>query len=444
MRPPSLQTAMAPYLRRARARAMSRGAVDGILVGALVTGAALLAGRLLGVGTPLAAGCLFVCVVAAGVLLARCRLPNDGRLVTALDADLGLKARVCTAWESEAAQRREPVAEAQIRDAMTALSAKTPRDWAPRLVPRRAWIAAPAMALAAAALLAPSRGEAGPQLSAPQREAITAAAEALSDDRTLSARLRDAESVDAALAALADYEERAETYEQSRSALNTVRETLRQPPDGRAAADALEGAAPTSYPALQQQLRDLRENLARNATTAGLAHALEDIETRAVTEATLQAIIDELRKIEDVAQTAPLVSVDEIRAQKRAVALAAIDVDVPGSQARTDGVAGAETGDMVAQGSRLPDAVAATETADAMLLQSLESASMRESTVYATTRDADGRESAPVLMPFRDAVANARAEIEYAVQNDELPVAYRDRIRRYFDALQQIAEEGAP
>ncbi|MBT3268803.1 hypothetical protein HN371_16740 [Candidatus Poribacteria bacterium] len=444
MRPPSLQTAMAPYLRRARVRAMSRGSVDGILVGALVAGVTLLSHRLLGIGTPLLAACSLAIAVPAGLLVARVRLPDDGTLLTSLDADLGLKARVRTAWESGAAERHGPLAQAQIRDAVTALNANTPRDWLPRLLPRRAWGMPLAVGLAASALLAPSRGEAGAQLSAPERTAISAAAEALSDDRALSGRLRDAESVEEALAALADYEERAETYRESRRALDMVRDALPQPARNSSPADALTAATPASYPALQERLRGLRDRLARNATTGGLAQALDDIEMRAVTEATLQAIIDELRELEGIAQTAPLTSLDEIRAQERAVALAAIDVEAGGTQARTDGVAGAETGDMVAQGSRIPDAVTVAQAADAMLLESLESAAIRESRVYTRARDADGRESEPVSMPFREAVANARAETEYAVRNDELPVAYRDRIRRYFDALQRIAEEDAP
>lgn len=445
MNPPSLNAATAPYLRRARVRATLRGAVDGTIAGVAVAGGVFLADRLFGVGNTGVAVVAFAVCLAGGVAFARLRLPDDAHLLASLDADLGLKARVRTAWESARADRREPLAEAQIRDAVRALGAHTPQGWLPRLVPRRAWATPILVALAAAPLLIPPRGIAESTLTPVQIRAIAAAAAALSDDDALSDRLRDAESVEDALVALADYEERAETHEQSRRALDVAREALRGvAPDARSPAEALDDLAPASYPALQEQLRELRDKLARNATTAGLAQALEEVETVAVTEATLSKIVEELRKLENEARTAPLASLDAIREQKRAVALAAIDTQGSGSQARTDGVAGSETGETVAEGSRLADVVAATEAADAMLLEGLESASLRESRVYTRRRDADGSRSEPELMPFREAVANARAEVEYAVRNDELPVAYRDRIRRYFDALQKIAEEDAP
>jgi hypothetical protein len=445
MNPPSLHAAIAPYLLRARTRATLRGAVDGAMVGAVAACGMLVAYRLLGVGSPVVAGLGFVAISAAGVAFARRRLPDDAQLLVALDADLGLKARVRTAWETTHTDRREPLAEAQIRDAVQALSEHTPHGWLPRLVPRRAWATPALVALAVAPLLMPTHGVAEPTLTAPQREAISAAADALRADDALSDRLRDAETVEDALVALADYEERADTHERSKQALNVAREALQgSAPNVRSPADALDDLAAASYPALQEQLRELRDKLARNATTAGLAQALEDVDTVAVTEATLRKIVEELRKLEDAAETAPLASLDAIREQKRAVALAAIESQGSGSQARTDGVAGSETGDMTAEGSRLGEIAAATEAADAMLLESFESESLRESRVYTRRRNADGSRSEPELLPFREAVANARADIEYAVRNDELPVAYRDRILRYFDALQKIAEEDAP
>jgi hypothetical protein len=444
----SLHSAVEPFLRRARWRATARGAVDGSIVGAVLAGCALAAGQLSTVGGWPLAGVALAGSVVVGVVASRWRLPSAPRLLTSLDADFDLKARVRTAWESEASSDASddpsPLVEAQVRDAIARLSARSPRDWIPRLLPRRAWGTPVVVGLAAATLLIPARGVAEPQLTAPQREAIGRAAKTLSDDEALSKRLRAAQTVDEALAALADVEERVETYEESRQALDATRDALRDVAAGPSPADALRDVESTSYPALQDQLRNLRDKLARNATTVGLAQALEGVETRDVTEATLRKIVEELRKLEDAARTEPLASLAEIRQQKSAVALAAIDAQAGGTNARTDGVAGTETGDMVAQGSRLANAAAAQEAADAMLLRSLESSSLRESRVQTRRRDANGLASEPELMPFREAVANARAGVAYAVQNNELPVAYRDRIRRYFDALQQIAEEDAP
>ncbi len=441
MRRPSLQSAIDPFLRRARWRATVRGAVDGTLLGSTLAGLALAAGQLWSVGGPPLACVTFACSAAAGMIAARWRLPSVPRLLTSMDADLNLKARVRTAWDSEASDESGPLVQAQISDAIETLGFHTPREWIPRLIPRRALATPVVIALAVSALLMPSRGTAESQLTAPQREAIAQASETLSADETLGQQLRDAESVHEALAALADAEARVEAHDESQSALDATREALRDVVGGPSPADALRDVAATAYPELQSQLRELRDKLARNATTAGLAQALEGIEARDVTEATLARIVEELRKLEDVARTEPLASLDEIREQKRAVALAAIDAQAGGTNARTDGVAGSETGDMVAQGSRLANAAAAQEAADAMLLESLESSSLRESRVHTRRRDADGLAAEPELMPFREAVANARANVAYAVQNNELPVAYRDRIRRYFDALHQIAEE---
>jgi len=414
------------------------------MVGAAIAACALASGRLWDVGGPPLATVGLAGSLVFGVVAARWRMPAPPRLLASLDAELGLKARVRTAWESEASGDPNPLVEAQIRDAIGRLSLRATRDWIPRLLPRRAWGIPVVVVLAVATLLLPSRGEAEPQLSNQQRQAVTRAAEALGADEALAERLREAATVDEALAALADVEARVEAHEESRRALGATREALRNIADGPSPADALRDVAATSYPELQDQLRALRAKLARNATTAGLAQALEEVGTRDVTETTLRKIVEELRKLEDAAGTEPLASLDEIREQKRAVALAAIDAQEGGTNARTDGVAGTETGQMTAQGSRLEDVAAAREAADAMLLESMESSSLRESRVQTRRRDENGLALEAELMPFREAVANARAGVAYAVQNNELPAAYRDRIRRYFDALQEIAEEDAP
>ena len=107
-----------------------------------------------------------------------------------------------------------------------------------------------------------SAGAAEPTLTAVQGVAISSAADALGADDALSERLSDAESIEDALVTLADYEERAERGEQSRHALDLAREALQEAaPGANSPADTLDSLAPTSYPALQEQLKQNKNDI---------------------------------------------------------------------------------------------------------------------------------------------------------------------------------------
>lgn len=422
-----------PFVRRRRVRDVMEGVCIGAAVGAVVFGIFLWGGGLVGWGL----GGAFVSVVVGG-FVGRYVSPDVAGVCSLLDKDFELKERLRTACELK--EETSPLATLQRRDALDHLATKTPQEWIPRRFPRWGW-GVPVLYGVVSFPFLLSRGSSAPD---PERIAVRRAEEVLREkvpqELFRVEELERARNAREALAALADLEARLKASSPATDVLATVRETLQSgiPRGTSSLADALD-AAPLSD-ALREELRTLRERLSRQESAESLVRALESVETQGVSEETLKRIVAALRELEKQSDAELLKALEEIRSQKKAIAAVALETR-RGSAARLDAVAGNESDDSEAKGSRLPFSSRSHE-AGVLTLEGLFSASGKEVRVYSEKRVSPS--NLERFIPFQEVVLASRQEAERALQEETLPLAYRDRIAAYFSALSEVSRKERP
>ena len=427
-------------------RAALRGALFGSLIGSAVLFAALTAGRLMHFPSVLQGAALFTACVFAGAFFffKKTRAPQP--TLAEIDRFYDLKDRVQTAYALETDGASTDMEKAQIADATERLSNADAKAWLPRLLPRWAWASPCAPLLACVPLLLPPPAPDPNAMTDGERTAALKAAEALSMDDEARQKLKRAETLREAFAALAEAEKRAEEAAQSAQALATAQKTLAQ---GEPLSDALRGAASDPPPDLAERLRALRDALASNPSAEALSDALIGIETAAVSAAKLNAIADALRQLERRADPNAAETLKRIQAQKRKLAAAALNSPsqngAPSGQTAGGNNAGTDhdNNPSAQTPADLPDEPFNKNAR--LILETLENAGARQETVYSSKKESGKTPSEPELLPFKQAALNAsRSALSSAeagaVNAERLPAAYRERIRRYFKAVEAAAQ----
>ena len=442
-----MHKAARPFLKRARMRAALRGALYGSFLGSAVLFAALTAGQLMRFPFAFVSGAaLFAACVTAGAFFFFKKARAAQPILEEIDRFYDLKDRVQTAYALETDGASADMEKAQIADAAERLSNADAKAWIPRLLPRWAWTSPCALLLACVPLLLPPPAPDPNAMTDDERIAAIEAANALSkDDSEAEQKLKRALTLREAFAALAEAEKRAEESAQSAEALATAQKTLAQ---DKPLSDALRGAAAEPPPDLAERLRALRDALASNPSAEAVLDALAGIETAAVSEAKLNAIADALRQLERRADPNAAETLKRIQAQKRKLAAAALNSPPqngsPSGQTAGGNNAGTDLDNNPS--ARTPaDLPEATLQKNAQLiLETLENVGARQETVYSSKKESGKPDSEPELLPFKQAALNAsRSALKNAeagaVNAERLPAAYRDRIRRYFKAVETAA-----
>lgn len=446
-----MHKAARPFLKRARMRAALRGALYGSFLGSAALFAALTAGRLMRFpSTFLGAALLAVCA-AVGAFFFFKKARRAPPILAEIDQFYDLKDRVQTAYALETNGASTPMEEAQIADAAQRLSNADAKAWIPRLLPRWTWMSPCAALLACVPLLTPPPAPDPNAMTDNERTAALEAVDALSMDSGARQKLKRAETLREAFAALAEAEKRAEEAAQSAAALATAQKILAQ---DQPLSDALRGAAADPPPDIAERLRALRDALASNSSAETVLDALAGIETASVSAAKLNAIADALRQLERSADPNAAETLKRIRAQKRKLAAAALNSS-PQNGSRSGQTAGGNNAGTDLDNNpsaRTPAALPeeASQNNAQLLLETLENAGARQETVYSSKKESGKANAAPELLPFKQVALNAsRAALENADADavnlkissaERLPAAYRDRIRRYFKAVEAAAQ----
>ncbi len=388
---------------------------------------------------------LFIACAAVGAVFFFKKARRAPPTLAEIDRFYDLKDRVQTAYALETDGASTPMEEAQIADAVERLSNADAKAWIRRLLPRWAWMPPCALILACAPLLTPPPAPDPNAMTDNERTAALEVANALSMDSEAHQKLKRAETLREAFAALAEAEKRAEEAAQSAEALAAAQKILAQ---DKPLSDALRGAAADPPPDIAERLRALRDALASNRSAGAVLDALDGIETAAVSAAKLNAIADALRQLEQRADPNAADTLKRIRAQKRKLAAAALNAP-PQNGSRSGQTAGgnnAGTDHDNNPSARTPAALPeeAPQNSAQLLLETLENAGARQETVYSSKKESGKPNAEPELLPFKQVALNAsRAALENAdaeaVNSERLPAAYRDRIRRYFKAVEAAA-----
>ena len=183
-------------------------------------------------------------------------------------------------------------------------------------------------------------------------------------------------------------------------------------------------------------LRQLAEQLGNNAAAKGLADQLNEIGTEGISPERLAKIARSMLEIDqqtkDMAQLEEIL--EEIKASRKNIGLAGIEMArKTGGVAGSDGGPGEESETGEARGTQVEAMPLETQPTKALQLRGTTSDS--EEFATASTQDMPNGEEEPTYMQHRKVFLNARQAYAEAVERDEIPVRYRQRVKDYLDAI---------
>ena len=218
-------------------------------------------------------------------------------------------------------------------------------------------------------------------------------------------------------------------------------------------------------PELQAELRELFERLAEGLPKGTLSDTLNQIQGKAVTPETLRDIIAALENVDKSDDLAQLKA--QLTARQKDLALAAIETEASsGGIANKDGAPGQNAGTTEVQGTAEstsnPDPQSELQTTETDTTQSdtdsenatppltgeetpilqvngnpltLTTAASGDAQGFSDVFTGEGRDGAPVYLPFNDAVLNASRSYAEAIDNKRIPARYQAQIKAYLEAI---------
>lgn len=237
--------------------------------------------------------------------------------------------------------------------------------------------------------------------------------------------------------------------------------------DSTTLADELERLAAQAEltPELRDELAKLFAKLGENVPQGELSSALDQVQGKAVSQDTLQEIVDALHQLHQLNQLEA-----QITESRKDIALAGIETDQPnGGIASSDGAPGRESGSQETQGTQVTsgpsdvspsdngttpsvdenvtekpltgDEAPSLEIAGNTLKLNSEAASDTQSITRVFTGKARNAGTEPDYMSFSDVVLNAQREHAQAIKNNRIPARYRLQIKAYLEAIAKINEK---
>ena len=207
-------------------------------------------------------------------------------------------------------------------------------------------------------------------------------------------------------------------------------------------ADQMEGLTDKQRAELDALLRQLAERLGDNPTAKNLVDQLNEIGTEEVSPEMLAKIARSLLEIEqrakDIAQLEDIL--EEIKTSRKNIGLAGIEMArKTGGVAGSDGGPGEESGTGEARGTQVEAVPLETQPTEALQLRGAPSDS--EEFATASTQEAPSDEGEEhTYMPHREAYLNAQQTYAAAVEREDIPVRYRQRVKDYLDAIANTGE----
>jgi hypothetical protein len=201
-------------------------------------------------------------------------------------------------------------------------------------------------------------------------------------------------------------------------------------------ADQMDGLTAAQRTELDALLRQLAEQLGDNPAAKNLVDELSEIGTEGVSPEMLakiaRALLEVERQAKDMAQLEGIL--EEIKASRKNIGLAGIEMArKTGGVAGSDGGPGEESGTGEAQGTQLGAMSSEEQSTEALQLTGVTSDSDEFST--ASTQEAPSGEEEPTYMQHREVYLNAKQAYAEAVEREEIPVRYRQRVKDYIDAI---------
>ena len=207
-------------------------------------------------------------------------------------------------------------------------------------------------------------------------------------------------------------------------------------------ADQMEGLTEAQRAELEALLRQLAQRLGGNPAAKNLVDQLNEIGTQEVSPEMLAKITRSLLELDqqakDLAQLEDIL--EEIRASRKNIGLAGIEMArKTGGVAGSDGGPGEESGTGEARGTQVEAMRSEAQPTEALQLRGATSDS--EEFVTASTQETpSGEEEEPTYAPYREVYLNAQQAYTEAVQRDDIPVRYRQRVKDYLDAIANTGE----
>ena len=206
-------------------------------------------------------------------------------------------------------------------------------------------------------------------------------------------------------------------------------------------ADQMDGLTEAQRTELDALLRQLAERLGDNPAAKNLVDQVNEIGTEGVSPEMLAKIARSLLEVDqqarDVAQLEGIL--DEIKASRKNIGLAGIEMARrTGGVAGSDGGPGEESGTGEAQGTQLGAMSSEEQSTEALQLTGVTSDS--EEFSIASTQAAPSDEEEPAYMRHREVYLNAKQAYAEAVEREEIPVRYRQRVKDYIDAIANTDE----
>ena len=201
-------------------------------------------------------------------------------------------------------------------------------------------------------------------------------------------------------------------------------------------ADQMDGLTEAQRAELDSLLKQLAERLGDNPAAKNLVDQVSEIGTEGVSPEMLTKIARSLLEINqqarDVAQLEGIL--EEIKASRKNIGLAGIEMARrTGGVAGSDGGPGEESGMGEAQGTQVGVLSSESEATEALQLTGVTSDSEEFST--ASTQAAPSDEEEPTYIRHREVYLNAKQAYAEAVEREEIPVRYRQRVKNYIDAI---------
>ena len=202
-------------------------------------------------------------------------------------------------------------------------------------------------------------------------------------------------------------------------------------------ADQMDGLTEAQRAELDALLRQLAQRLGGNPAAKNLVDQLNEIGTQEVSPEMLAKIARSLLELDqqakDVAQLEDIL--EEIRASRKNIGLAGIEMArKTGGVAGSDGGPGEESGTGEARGTQVEAMSLESQPTEALQLRGATSDSEEFATASTQETPSDEGEE-PTYMPHREAYLNAQQAYAAAVERDDIPVRYRQRVKDYLDAI---------
>lgn len=464
-----IQNKLSAIRRRMRIEGVFQNLAIFNLWGLLIAGILFVANRFFPLPIPIGfAACLPIVIASAiAVGLSLLHQIDPFEVARFVDQRLNLKERLGTALEAMGRRDTGDFTILQIRDAARAAQEILPATVVSYTVPRTLkWLPIP-MLLVGLSFFIPRMYEVVPPPNSSEQEAIHDAAARLEGavsglnstelskqvEETAKA-LRNKRTVQAAQEKLSKLRENVQTWKRQlpeneldhavetistlgeNSNLLSGTDTAEIASELQELADQMDRLTEAQRAELDALLRQLAEQLGDNPAAKNLVSQLNEIGTEGVGPEMLAKIARSLleidRQVKDMAQLEEIL--EEIKASRKNIGLAGIEMArKTGGVAGSDGGPGEESGTGEARGTQVEAMPLETQPTEALQLSGVTSDSEEFST--ASTQETPSGEEEPTYMQHRKVYLNARQAYAEAVEREDIPVRYRQRVKDYLDAI---------